>query len=439
MIDFCPSRRQFLAGASALAAGAALSGCSRPRPDKDAAGRTILHFYSYAGEGYQKFYTDFLIPAFHDAYPNIRIDLTTSVGDAGYDSKLLTLIAGGMPPDLFHITQQNFPFYAAKDVLMPLEPFIAEDKNFNLDEYFPRVMDGMRVGGKLLGLPSDFSSILMLYNVDLFNKLGVERPAPNWTWGDFLDVANKLAAPPDRFGTANPGVYNRWPAWVWMNGGDVFNADMTRCTMDTPEAIAGMQFYADLSLKHHVAAISGQTMGMTETQLFAGERIGVYGGARYAYKAYLYGSRAIKFEWDLAPMPIGPVRRATTFIWGGNCILKSTKKPREAWTFLKFMSDARGGKLSFDAGNALPPHRPTAEEGVRTRVNPNVPEHDHYFVEAVEYGREAPFPTRYAEFTSAQSGIADAFLGLTPIDEACREFTKETNQILARQREAEKA
>jgi len=42
------------------------------------------------------------------------------MGDAGYDAKLLTLIAGGMPPDIFHVTQQNFPFYAARDVVMPL-------------------------------------------------------------------------------------------------------------------------------------------------------------------------------------------------------------------------------------------------------------------------------------------------------------------------------
>jgi hypothetical protein len=102
------------------------------------------------------------------------------------------------------------------------------------------------------------------------------------------------------------------------------------------------------------------------------------------------------------------------------------------------MSDARGAKLSFDAGNALPPHRPTAERLVRQRDNPSVPAHDYAFIDAVEYGNEAPFPTRYAEFTSAQSGITDAFLGLTPIDVACRDFTRETNQILNRQREAKR-
>lgn len=439
MSSFAPSRRQFLAGAGALAASVALSGCVRKRPDKDAAGRTILYYYSYAGDGYDAFYRDFLLPAFRSAYPDIVLDVTLAAGDAGYDSKLLTLIAGGLPPDLVHVTQQNFPFYAAKDVLLPLESLIADDNEFKIDEYFPRVMEGMRVNGKLLGLPSDFSTILMVYNVDLFDELKIEHPAPNWTWGDFLDVSKRLVRMPDRYGTANPSSYNRWPAWVWMNGGNVFSDDMSRCTMDTPEAINGLKFYIDLSTEYEVAAKSGQTMGMSEMQMFSGKRIGVYGGARYAYKSFLRGRSALNFKWDLAQMPTGPVTRASTYIWGGNCILKSTTKPREAWTFMKFMSDARGGQLSFDAGNALPPHRPTAERSVMRRDNPNVPEHDRYFIDAVDYSRQAPFPTKYAEFTSAQSGISDAFLGLLPVDTACREFTKETNQILARQRETAKS
>ena len=72
------------------------------------------------------------------------------------------------------------------------------------------------------------------------------------------------------------------------------------------------------------------------------------------------------------------------------------------------------------------------------RDNPNIPEHDAYFIDAVEYSRQAPFPTKYAEFTSAQTGISDAFLDLLPVDVACREFAKETNQILARERAAKK-
>jgi multiple sugar transport system substrate-binding protein len=439
MINFAPSRRQFLAGAGAVAASVALAGCGKRRPDKDAAGRTILYYYSYAGDGFDSFYRDYLFPAFRAAHPEIVLDVTLAAGDAGYDSKLLTLIAGGMPPDLIHVTQQNFPFYAAKDVLLPLESLIAEDTEFKIDDYFPRVMEGMRVGGKLLGLPSDFSTVLMVYNVDLFDELKIERPAPNWTWGDYLDIAHKLVKMPDRYGTANPSSYNRWPAWVWMNGGNVFNADMTQCTMDSPEAIAGLKYYVELSTREGVAAMSGQTMGMTEMQMFAGRRIGVYGGARYAYKSFMRGRSELKFKWDVSHMPTGPVTRASTYIWGGNCILKSTTKPREAWKLIKFMSDARGGQLSFDAGNALPPHRPTAERNVARRDNPNIPEHDAYFIDAVEYSRQAPFPTNYAEFTSAQTGIADAFLDLTPVDVACREFAKETNQILARERAAKKA
>jgi ABC-type glycerol-3-phosphate transport system substrate-binding protein len=55
------------------------------------------------------FITRRLIPQFEQENPGIRIRHHTSLGDAGYDAKLLTLIAGKLSPDLIHVTQNNFP------------------------------------------------------------------------------------------------------------------------------------------------------------------------------------------------------------------------------------------------------------------------------------------------------------------------------------------
>src|SRR5215218_9785209 len=155
------SRRDFLKGAAATLAGAAL-GCDSAPPEEP--GKVTLTFLNYATPEFLALYKE-LIAGFERAHPNIRIRHITSLGDAGYETKLLTMIAGGIPPDVFHVVQSNFSFYATKDVCQPVDDFVrADGASFVNDELYAPVVNGMRFGGKLLGLPGDLSPIVMLYN-----------------------------------------------------------------------------------------------------------------------------------------------------------------------------------------------------------------------------------------------------------------------------------
>jgi multiple sugar transport system substrate-binding protein len=427
-----PTRRAFLRGMLSAAAAAGLAGCgSRP---KDPPGVVTLDFYNYATPEFLALYNEKLIPAFEQRRPHIKIRMNSSLGDAGYDAKLLTLIAGKMAPDLFHVTQQNFPFYAAKDVILPIDDFLRRDGELSGGAFYPQVTDGMRHKGRLLGLPSDFSTIVMLYNQDLFDRFGVAYPEPDWTWDDYLRITRALTRDTDRdghtdvYGTVNPSSYNRWPAWVWMNGGDLFTPDLKRCTLDSPASVEGLRYYVDLSLTHKVAPTPAQSLGQDFEDLFTSQMAAIIPDSRFAYKRFLR-KRGLKFRWDLAPMPRGRTR-ATTFIWGGNCILKSTRRPQEAWEFLKFLSGPEGAAINLEAGNALPAYRPAAEAEVKSPSDPRTPRHDRYFIEAVSYGRTAPFPPQYAEYSQAMSGLQDAFLGLKPVETACKDFADEVNTML---------
>lgn len=418
----------------AFAAAFAIAGCGS-KPPPDAPGVVTLHFYNYASPEFLKLYEHDLIPAFERKHPGIKIVMNTSMGDAGYDAKLLTLIAGGMPPDLFHVTQQNFPFYAARDVLMPVDEAAKGDPAFQLNDYFAPVVDGLRWKDRLLGLPSDFSSIVILYNKDLFDRHGVPYPKPDWTVTDFLRTCRALTHDTngdghnDVYGFAGAAFYNRWPAWVWMAGGDILNKDQTRCVMDSPQAIEGLTFYANLSLKEHVAPTPAQSMGQDFEDLFASQTAAMIADSRYAYKRFLKG-RGLKFRWDLAPTPRWRTR-ATTFIWGGNCILRSTKHPKEAWEFLKFLSGPEGAAINLKAGNALPANKVAAEGEILHPSNANTPKHDRYFIDAVAYGRTAPFPPQIAEYNAAMADLQDCFSGIKPVDKACKGFTVDVNELLS--------
>ena len=395
-------------------------------------GKIVIEWYNYATPEFLKLYTDHLIPEFEKSHPNIKIRLNSSMGDTGYDAKLLTLIAGRLSPDVIHVTQANFPFYAVKDILLDVNPLIEKDPDFDINDYFEPVMDGMRYEGELLGLPSDFSTIVLLYNKRLFDKYGVPYPDYSWDWDDFLSAAKKLTRDTDgdgvtdQFGFVNIKSYNRWPAWIYMAGGRIFSPDMKRCTMDDPKSIEGLKFYIDLSTKHHVAPTAAESIGQDFQELFLTERAAMIADSRYAYKRFAKG---VTFPWDAGPMPKGR-ERVTTFIWGGNAILKSTKHPKEAWEFLKFLSGYEGAVLNVKAGNALPAHKGVAMSDLVLKSELSPP-NDKAYIEAIEYGRQAPFPPQFSEFNQAIMKLDAAFLGLEPTDDVCREFAKDVNEAMS--------
>ena len=402
------------------------------RPEYDGKGRIIIEWYNYATPEFLELYDKYLIPEFERTHPKIKIRLNSSMGDTGYDAKLLTLVAGNIAPDIVHITQQNFPFYASKGLLMDLNPVIAGDPSFRVDDYFAQVLDGLRYQDKLLGLPSDFSTIALIYNKKLFDEAGVPYPDKTWDWKKFLWAAKKLTrdtdgdGATDQFGFVNINSYNRWPAWVWANGGDILSEDMTKCLMDDPKSIGGLEFYVNLSLKEHVAPTATQNLGQSFQEMFMAQRAAMIADSRYAYKIF---SKGLEFPWDVAHMPKGPAGRSTTFIWGGNCILSSTKHPKEAWQFLKFLSDKEGALLNVKAGNAFPAYKKVAvsDEVLKSPISPPS---DRVFIEAIEYGRQAPFPPQFTEFSRAMTNFEAAWLGYDTVEGACRKFAAEVNSAI---------
>ena len=411
-----------------------MSGCSRRRAPARS-GPVTLDFYTYSNPEWRYHYTEKIIPAFEKTHPGIKVRFNEAFGERMYDGKLLTLIAGGVAPDVFHVVQSNYPSYAAKESVLPLDEFIATDTEFRLSDFFPKMAEAMRYRGKLVGLPSDFSTIVMFYNRDWFDRCDVPYPRNDWTWAEYLDIARRLTKDTyrdgrtDVWGTANNPSYNRWPAWVWMWGGDVFSPDGTRCTMDQEKSIEGFRFFTDLYLKQRVAPRPDLIEPELFDDRFASGITAIIPNSRYMYKRYLK-TRKLTFNWDVAPMPRGPAAQATTFIWGGNCIFRNTRHPREAWEFLKFISGKDGAQVTVEAGNAMPPFRATCEAEFENPRDKNVPKNDRAFLDAISYGRVAPFPRQYPEFNSAMIPLHESFTGLGDPGEACVRFANKVNSFL---------
>jgi raffinose/stachyose/melibiose transport system substrate-binding protein len=145
-----------------------------------------LSFWSWRTEDVDA-YNSF-IAAFHKDHPNIDVTFTP-YKNTEYNTILSTAMQGGGGPDIAHLRAYGgMEPLAEAGLLVPLG-----DKVPALKDFDPNVLKAAtdRADGKVYGVPFALQTIQVLYNKDVFAKLGLSEPK---TWQEFLDVAKKIKA-----------------------------------------------------------------------------------------------------------------------------------------------------------------------------------------------------------------------------------------------------
>jgi multiple sugar transport system substrate-binding protein len=191
-------------------------------------------------------------------HPGIEVQIESIPTE--YKEKILTNIAAGEPPDVFLLDGVIIPALLNKGILLDLAPYVA-GLNVKLDDYYPNVLDIFAKGESLYALPKDFTPIVMYYNQALFDQAGVNYPQNDWTWVDYLNMARQLTKDTDgdkfvdQFGATFSNYFYLWQPWVWMAGGDIFDAGGLTAIgqFDSPQTERALRFLIDLRTKHGVA------------------------------------------------------------------------------------------------------------------------------------------------------------------------------------------
>src|SRR5205823_386793 len=165
-----------------------------------------------------------------------------------YVSKMVLSFIAHAEPDIMMLDFSSASVFINNGVLTDLSPYIASDKEFKLDDYFPNAVSAARRGNALYAIPQDFTPMVLYYNKRLFDRAGVSYPKAGWNFEQFLQTAQKLTIPGRQWGF----VFNNWMAgwimWLWNNGGDVLSPDGTRASgyFDSPHNVQTVSFLRDL-------------------------------------------------------------------------------------------------------------------------------------------------------------------------------------------------
>ncbi|MCX7018211.1 MAG: sugar ABC transporter substrate-binding protein [bacterium] len=406
-----------------------LPSCIRiTRPSDD---RVILRYVTWGLVPEEIQITKDILAEFERTRSNIKIEYIFTAGGSDYYGKILSMIAAGTPPDVFYMQPERFAGFAARNALLDLDPYVAEDHEFAITNFYPVIIDAFRWEGRLYGLPADSGTFVLYYNQDLFDKAGVSYPDESWDWQALLNAAQKLTKQDAQGRYTQFGYCVRdWMEMVWQNGGDMLTTDGKRCLLNTPEAKEALRFYTDLTNKYHVSPssqVASLLSGMDPEQMFLNGKLAMIPTGRYVLPRF----RQIKnFQWDVAPLPKGK-QRASLIVGLGFCIPRETRHPKQAWELAKYLAGEKGMTAFTRRGVFMPALKSLTESAVF--LDPTQPpKNDHAFIDALPYGYAFPKHPRIAEMMDIIGRELEfVYVNTQTAEQACDNMTDNINQLLS--------
>lgn len=442
MINKRISRRSFLALTAGLTGAAALAACAVPTaPGGEQAAAGSAAPAAEVADLRLTFWGDLAdmptwnwgLEEFKKEHGDVNIQWeNTPWGE--YWTKLQTEVAGGVTPDVVGMVSMYSQQYIRQGTLLPLNQFIEREPDVNVDDFWPAIMPAYRHQGETFAFPYDLSTMLLMYNKKLFDEAGVPHPVGDWTWDQFLDACQKLTKDTD-----GDGKVDQW-GWLlpnlsgWTldvplttNKASMYNAEGTKSTLDTPEAIETLQWLADLRNVHKVVPTPGE---IGDVPLFeTGRAAMTWGNPEFVQ---VLTSRVgpprqnDNFAWDVALFPMK--QQNGNAVQGGSfAIGKTTKYVEQAWTFLKFYTSAPILKEMVGVPSRGIPGRASIGDTLVTDSNP---EHQQYFLDVMEYAISTFIPVYQQAVAINQKHLDPVFLGETTAAEACVALAEELNPIL---------
>lgn len=294
--------------------------------------------------------------AFMQEHPEIKVEIWNQPWD-DYFTKIQALWASGdtkVIPDVAFLWPT--PRYAAEGVLENLDPYI-EKSNYNLDDYWPGLLESAKYNGSVYGFPRDIESNIIYYSKDMFDAAGVAYPTNDWTWDDFLAAADKLT---QKDGSGNTTVYalaaegGKSSKFINQAGGAYLDdyVNPSKCLLTEPAAIKGIQFFADL-------LNNGQAMRPADLSQAGGDAAVFSSGQ--AAMILQNSSRVSAFNqgglnYDIAPAPTPADGKRWNGAGGAAWVMSSGSDNKDAaWTFLEWLQSTSGGeKIYTEAGEIFP-------------------------------------------------------------------------------------
>jgi N,N'-diacetylchitobiose transport system substrate-binding protein len=273
---------------------------------------------------------------FEAAHPGDKVEVQFVPWASAHD-QFVTAIGGGQVPDVAEMGSTWTPEFGDIGALEPAD--LGGNDADATGRYVPSLVDGATVDGTVYGVPWYAGARALIYRTDVLASLGLSVPT---TWDELLTVGRAIR---DRTGKAAFGVAGNAAHYVlpmvWQNGGEIASekGGVWRSEMNSPQAVAAVQFYADLFRTERFAPAGALSWNARDVRkaFEAGDLAMMIGGA-WDVRALLAAHPELSGKVGTALLPAGPSGDRDSFAGGSHLVtFAGTKKEALARRYIDFL------------------------------------------------------------------------------------------------------
>ncbi|MBA9087693.1 multiple sugar transport system substrate-binding protein [Fontibacillus solani] len=268
-------------------------------------------------------------------------------GDESQQKIDISLVSGDTTDVIFNGNVLTIDKYKKGETIIPLNDLAAEagydaDKVFG--KYLPKDADG-----KYYGLPSGQTIWSVVYNKQIFDDAGVPYPEGNWTWDDYIKIAEKLTDPSKKIYGSYMLDYDNYN-YILAKQQDVsaYKEDGTS-NYDDPAFKESLQFFKDLGNKYKIQPSYEEFK--TKKLPWDGFMQGNYGMHFISswYLGLLSDSETYPRDWKygIAPTPANANGQNNLVNIEYYSINKNAKNPKAAFELVKFLAENKYKYVHF--------------------------------------------------------------------------------------------
>ncbi len=276
-----------------------------------------------------------------EAETGIKVNLELYEFQEAIDKININAGAGGSDIDVisYRPIQETAAWYN-NGYFKPLNDYIAASVDYDYEDFFPSARAVTTVNDDIIGIPYLVEGEMLWYNTELFERYGATVPT---NFDELLETCKKLYDPANNVyaislrGEGN-GAVTQFSGFLYGFGGDFFDENLT-ATMNTPEALAALEYYAEL-VKY---GPDGMAAGSTNDSInwfsngITAMRIDAYA---QTFNHTDPDTSVIYDKIGFARFPMGTIGAYTPYnivawAWG---ISSTSKNQDAAWEFVKWAS-----------------------------------------------------------------------------------------------------
>ncbi len=280
----------------------------------------------------------------------IKVNFVDMAYDAGHQKEVLAFQTKQGQYDVIQFDNPFLAGYVENGYLEPLDTYAKNSAEYDLSDFPQALIDYGSMNGKFYGLNLSTEPFVTWSRTDILDGLGLTPPT---TWDEWATTAQKIQESGNASGQVM-GYSSSMASWwylqlIWSFGGDWFDEKFNP-TLETPEAVAAMEFYKDMLKYSPSSAVTAD--GDAATSVFCAEDVGLmlqYSG----YWPTIADAQSCKAAGKVlvTKAPAGKVD--VTQLMGWNIGIPSDSKKKDlAWRYLEWNLGKTNAKRFLEGGSA---------------------------------------------------------------------------------------